>query len=75
MEPGAKPFDCVAMRVEGALRVSRRIAGMSREEELACWTRREEALAAWMEALDRGIDAPFPAEDDGPAAVDPATAP
>ena len=39
-----KPFDCVEMKREGALRVHERIASMTMEEKLAYWRRRSEEL-------------------------------
>jgi hypothetical protein len=65
MPTRTKEFNCLIIKREGQERVQRRLAGMSRDDELAYWKRREEALLAWQEALRRGIDAPFPAEDDG----------
>jgi hypothetical protein len=64
-----KAFDCVAMRVEGATRICRRIAGMSREEELAYWKRREGQIEAWRQARYQGLDVPFPDDELEPDAA------
>ena len=39
-----KPFDCVEMQHQGAERVQARLAGMTREEQLAYWERRGHEL-------------------------------
>lgn len=39
-----KPFDCVEMKRRGAEDVQRRIAGMTREEELKFWRQQTDKL-------------------------------
>jgi hypothetical protein len=39
-----KTFDCVELQHRGGERVQAKIAGMTREEELAFWAERTEAL-------------------------------
>ncbi len=41
-----KPFDCVEMKHQGAERVQARLAGMTREEQLAYWQERGRELEA-----------------------------
>ena len=41
-----KPFDCVEMKHQGAERVQARLAGMTREEQLAYWRERGRELEA-----------------------------
>ncbi|MFM9958443.1 MAG: hypothetical protein ACKVZJ_10225 [Phycisphaerales bacterium] len=39
-----KDFDCVEMKRKGQETLRRRLAGMTREQQLAYWTRRNEEL-------------------------------
>lgn len=39
-----KSFDCIAMKREGAIEVRKRLAGMSREEELRYWQQETDRL-------------------------------
>ncbi|MFA7372325.1 MAG: hypothetical protein ACOX1G_03520 [bacterium] len=39
-----KKFDCVAMKHKGAIKVQARLAGMSREEQLAYWQKQTDKL-------------------------------
>jgi len=49
-----KPFDCVEMKHKGAELVQARLAGMTREEQLAYWERRgRELLARQQEVIAR----------------------
>jgi hypothetical protein len=68
-----KAFDCVEMKGEGQARLQARLAGMSRDDELAYWQRREDALRAWREAIRQGLDAPFPADEGDDPEGDTAT--
>jgi hypothetical protein len=54
----AKAFDCVQMKRGGAMKIQRKLAGKTREEQIEYWHKRTEELRARQATLRKAQGVP-----------------